>query len=1190
MNPFHAIQMPLGKSTQPSRFSWRKLGILLFLGFTVPAGVSGEDAGSRSLPAAQEFSEPLPVGETRILHANFPSKGESILTIRDGPHLEIRISLKSVTVKSGDAGKAQKAAIDGKIVQVEETKAAAKDLEGGCLRIGIASNDPTKPPKERKTIWYPAQPYFVRPLPAHYTGGARESLLRDWDGLPGLSDRGVEMRLERTADKMRIWLDDRFLAQIPMTGDSVLSGSPPEGAQWNLREGPPPASGIFQPIPLRGYVDEKRDPSVRIEILPEAAERIARLFPELPAGRAIDLGRARWLQDADFPLKAKEEFAPTYFSRRALDRSPENIILGVPNTDYRSARLLCAPLPGHKPVLTLRLTHFADNVGGLPGVGDAIVDREIVLEKKDGKWPSGCEEVGVMRLRDGTQAPLLLVDAPLSTGDIPDLVDAEGLHGRRSTQYLDLEITKGIRTIDSHNHALHAKFPVGQPSGIQLLGVALEQAPRIRLEPRRVGNAYWPDENPGWDLTISNAPRNFRGVLEWERQDIDGALESGHLPIVLPPGESSARIPLDFRLEKGWHGFHFRLMDSEGRPDPLWERRTSLVQLPAGTRKAGFESPFATWWFRETHGGTKDLTIVGPLYRKLGMRHVNPFLGPGPDGASLEAEGLRLNMLPKANLGTEKGRQRADDFLAKHPNVTWAMIFHEDRLDGDYVFPPEFSGRGIPPLTEAQRAQVSDKIAQARQAAEFYRERRPDIRLIVGNGAFPFAMTLMQNGFPKDCVDVWGDETPGQTLLPETQPTTSTNTLFWLAKYSKKYGYNAPVTTCYEWVCRVTSPGALTPLEQARFYCRDALHALAYKAPHINTGLLYDVSNSYYYSRWGACGLMTRFPLLDPKPSFVALATLTQELDGAEFQRVLPTDSPTTYALEFERTGERIYVLWIPRGERVAHLQFEGNAPLSATDMVGRPIALTPQQGSLKLTLSGSPLYLRSKDRIVGVRSEPTRLENPPTPLRALDPIEDATRWTLAAEGDPAFENAQFDFVRKLGDFRLSEVQDTDQGKALRLTLQSDPKTPWPVVRYAILKPAEPIALDENTDAIGLRVRGNSSWGRIFFELEDATGTRLLSAGGKEDGWSVNDWKGEHLVNFDGWNFLSVRLPGWYDQSYPMPQNSDWNISASPLTPPFKLTRILVEMRERVVRVNEVVEIPNLSLDLANLATTPRDP
>src|SRR5690606_23302720 len=146
---------------------------------------------------------------------------------------------------------------------------------------------------------------------------------------------------------------------------------------------------------------------------------------------------------------------------------------------------------------------------------------------------------------------------------------------------------------------------------------------------------------------------------------------------------------------------------------------------------------------------------------------------------------------------------------------------------------PELSGK----TQEAYDKQVPRGIEYAR----YIREKYPDVKLIVGNSLFPFIAGLMQNDYPKDLVDAWGDEEAGQSIIPEASPNGTQGSLFWMQQYDKMYGYNKPVTTSFEWRYRGTSPGYLSELEQAQYYTRDVLKALAFGADSINPGLIYDV-------------------------------------------------------------------------------------------------------------------------------------------------------------------------------------------------------------------------------------------------------------------------------------------------------------------------------------------------------------
>src|SRR5690606_33006797 len=112
------------------------------------------------------------------------------------------------------------------------------------------------------------------------------------------------------------------------------------------------------------------------------------------------------------------------------------------------------------------------------------------------------------------------------------------------------------------------------------------------------------------------------------------------------------------------------------------------------------------------------------------------------------------------------------------------------------------------------------------------------------------------------------------------------------------YGYaNKRVHQSYETCYPGDNPGNLSSADQANYFVRHALHSLAWGMDFIHLGMLMDVGNSYYYSNWGASGLVRAIPETNVKPSFVAMATLTQVLDGATLVKAHDTGSASLYAL-----------------------------------------------------------------------------------------------------------------------------------------------------------------------------------------------------------------------------------------------------------------------------------------------------
>jgi hypothetical protein len=137
----------------------------------------------------------------------------------------------------------------------------------------------------------------------------------------------------------------------------------------------------------------------------------------------------------------------------------------------------------------------------------------------------------------------------------------------------------------------------------------------------------------------------------------------------------------------------------------------------------------------------------------------------------------------------------------------------------------------------------------------------------------------------------------------------------------------------------------------------------------INPALLYDVSNCYYHSPWGATGLLTRYPALVPRPSYVALATLTEVLDCAKAVRSLATGSRSLYAIEFETSHGRTYALWTPRGVREATLQFAQDTEFTRIDLWGRRKRVKTKGAAADLAVSTAPAFLRIACRTGSTRS-----------------------------------------------------------------------------------------------------------------------------------------------------------------------------------------------------------------------------
>jgi hypothetical protein len=1047
----------------------------------------------------------------------------------------------------------------------------------GCVKVQLTGQD-------NETLF--DNFYYVRPHPRWYFGKDRERALAQWQTLPGASQRTLELRIEVYSDRVGIWLDDRYV------GGQVM----PDAATLNLQLSPGNALGgvavaplnphrdSFVPIATRGY---SRTGTLKIESTPlkRGAAQLVDQVPFVMAGEGdeINVGRARWLGES----VGADEFTDIYYSRTAFDRRPEDILLAIPTDDYSYTHLLCVvdPDPEKTPAVTLRLTRYLKDIDcAAGGRGDAIADTTIRLEKLGGNWPAGCRPVGNVTVRtpQGEKTlPLLHVAIPLKSGEIQDVLDERGIVFTRSTQLLDLELTKELHAAEPGNHGTHSLKPLGKPSGVYVCGLTLERSPvKARLRAQRIGQIFYASEKPA--LVVEVSPRGntpFQGKLISTITDFYGRRTVKEQAVAVSGSARSENARIDVAQPGfGWFGAELQLRDRTGRP--IWSTTTSFAVLPPETRKAGRESPYGTWWFRANHGGSSSIDEIGPLFERLGVRHTCPS-NAGPDGKTLAKHSVSLSMYPWWVGGELPG---LDAMISEHRGVGKALIFHETNFGETIMFPPEFIGKSPAKLTAEQERRFKECWDSGIAWAKHIRQKHPDVKLILGNGSLPFLVELLRRGYPREYVDLLGDEDLGQQIMPEAPPAAD-KSLFWTKQYAKLYKYDVPLTSCFEWRGRGTAPGCLTELEQAQLYTRDVLHGLAYRMPNINPALLHDVADCYYYSRWGSVGLCRRYPLLNPKMSYVAVSTLTRQLDGAKFQRSLSAGSPSIYAMEFAKGDRLVYALWLPRGERKATVTFPKDATFTLTDMNGNSRTVATQSLHAQVSISASPSYLETPVAVSNIDGGPTVCGLPPKSCKTVDPLTSLDRWQIVRESDGELDTCHFSLPRQVGAIDVEPVIDAQRRHAIQFTLRPQPTVPWPVARYVRLRHRDGIPIAGRPNSLGLWVRGNSCWGRVFWEFKDAKGETFRSIGALCGGWNLADWKSETFINFDGWNYLSADLPFKYASGYPGPKSCDWAHTGGDglVDFPIRLTGVVVELRDRVVHLTEPVPVIDRSIRLSDL-------
>jgi hypothetical protein len=110
--------------------------------------------------------------------------------------------------------------------------------------------------------------------------------------------------------------------------------------------------------------------------------------------------------------------------------------------------------------------------------------------------------------------------------------------------------------------------------------------------------------------------------------------------------------------------------------------------------------------------------------------------------------------------------------------------------------------------------------------------------------------------------------------------------------------------------------------------------------------------------------------------------------------------------------------------------------------------------------------------------------------------------------------------IRVPGDFALTQRDDDEKGPCLQLELQRGGQLPDIVGEYTRLKRVQAEPAPGNPAAVGVWVKGDSGWGKIIFEIEDAAGALWLTDGV----W--HDWPGDLAICHDGWRFMSYPIDG----------------------------------------------------------------
>ncbi len=1030
--------------------------------------------------------------------------------------------------------------------------------------------------------------YYIRPLLRRYRTGYEgggdvvtdtyRDIVRDWDLLPKASEHPLKVEFRRTATGVDAYLDSclagSLAGAVPREALFTLAPSASLGAPFSVKAKHDPAK--FLPLDIASLGMAKSFADGRVSLRTGLGEVKGIPLVVADGGGSADIGLTREGQ-GNWALEVDE-----YLARSPFDGLLTEVHFTVPGgVLYTRAWVLCAvdPDPEKDPVLTTRIARYVENGSG----ANQLADTVMTLPRGGEKPGEGIVQVGTVSRKgaDGKplDVPLYLVEVPLKSGGILDLL----MDGAPMNFEFFGKPWENFEQIDNS-----CKPDPDSTSAVQVFGVTLEKAPfGMQMIPSQPSNIFHNDEKPETTVLLKSfAPA--RGRLAWDILDVDGKKAGGGtVDYVFAKAGEEQRIVIPLNAQAlGWYGLGIEIQDGAGKP--VLVHPAAFALLGRDTRKARYESPFGTWWFDGSHNTPKDPAFAGPVMFKAGIRMVawtsqseksmepwfitkdsvnTPFtfndLASAADLAKDPGAGEKKKAAAVARAETAMTKA-----LEAYPHLREVTVFHESGPDNS--IPLELIGLK-PELSDAQRAREKRYADLMNITGAFFRERYPRLRLVVGNSSASASCiaAILRHGGNPDYIDAIGIEAPSQVFIPEKLQEWAIQGSH-IARDTAKViaGRDIPATGCYEFTYR--SERDMGEQQQAEWYARDVLIALANNFTRIGPGILFDTSTAYYNGLWGASGILRRGPHGYPKRAYVAYAVLTSVFDQAGARRQVPTGSTTLYALEARRADKQFATaFWAARGEAEFVVEFAGDTTVKIVDMYGRSREQKTAGGKLTVKAGTSPAYTLAGKEIKGVtlgtRAFPKdeARASLATVAAPLDQVAGVTLDTDPFLDTPRVAPLQLP-IRQRGEFELRQAVDDQKGGCLELELKMDKNLNKYITEYTTIRLGTPAPAAGRPSGIGVWVKGNSNWGRILFEIEDAEGEVWRSVGTGGWGCDVLDWPGNAAVNFDGWNFVALPLrdtPLFNDHS-PGPVLEQWVSGGGSKTIdlPIKVRALIVEM------------------------------
>ncbi len=1132
---------------------------------TFIAAVIVVNASGGTIPGSEAIIPELPVSPQVDWIEGMADKTEFVFTSQGESYENRRCTVEVKLAASGEPAVLSWPLKNGGMIS--ELRIWGDTDDAGLVHLELATpaqeNEvPVAPEQEDFRLW-PAVDSWSR------NEDERLAYTESFKSLPSWDQRWFRAAVDFTASETRVWIEGRMIwtQATDQYRANQMKIALPKGAERRRCLSFPLPEARFLSLDLSSYYNN--DALQGGDLGDGFAFDDESLYGCGMVGIAGIPFYVEWLRGQDNNCDLGEtdcrDYLP-YINCDALSSDPKRMLLRVPKRYYDRAHLICVAdkEDGEIPSAAIRMIktwrgHEATATYAVPYWDDVIAKA----------LPLAC----------GPRGKMWLVNVPLNPADFQDFLASE------DESFLELDLTKLVG-LDSEKYLR----PMGPASSVHVFALTLEEAPaKMVVTSEAIGHIFEEPNHPVMQVQL-HSQRSEKREYELAVTTVDPSYrqeQQKHQVTLGPYEERTENITLPDPL-KGKYDVTFRLTDrDEGRSIA---RSTTYAVLPSYQRQARDDSPFGVWCFFEQHHGAGP-EIAGPLFKMLGARWTLPnFLcNRSPEENAKRVEILnRYGVTPSFgylcgihNTGWKgpgdveaKIEELRTTPWVKNFNVFWESSVSSGTRD---IIPPEIMGKAPLELSDEGVRNVENCRKTGVAYSSRVREEFSEAKLIFGNGFPYFISCMLRYGYPKEYIDGCGLDFDLYTSMPERQPSipyAPFNGLYFLKKVQEYYGYEEFPRYLTEAIYAPVAPGWLTEREQADHYVRTYLLAMAAGVKYFGMCTeIWDPGGWYGYGHYGPVGFCHRPPELNPRESFCAYATMTAVLDQCRYERLLPTGSPSVFGVEFRNIENKpVYALWTIRGKRPLTLHTATNASATITDCFGNQESKEITNDSLDVILTSSPLYIEgigAIENIVLGDAEYDQLLDNGKLLVALNSLEhweqEQGRYEVLEKIDP-----DVPFVKSPLSF---SIQKNDRPGRSSLSVALPEVANWHPIEtpYSVLKRTGPeIQIPVSASSIGAWVCGNSSWGRILFELKDAAGQRWLSARSEST-----------FIDFDGYRYIGVDLPHMPKGKRVEPVgfrpwvcNVNKDVRKAVPAYPMTLTRLIFETRSHTIRGGEIESVP----------------